>query len=97
FITIHDYLPQAIICVYEVLHQTSCSVGRDLDLDLNEFFLFRVSLQALIPLVEEVKYGEFRHPTPFNRSNGAKFRIGPPGYYTRTDNRPPYGEKRLRL
>ncbi|GJS25099.1 hypothetical protein Tco_0453731 [Tanacetum coccineum] len=49
FITIHDYLPQAIICVCEVLHQTSCIVGRDLD--LNEFFLFRVSLQALIPLV----------------------------------------------
>ncbi|GKA24327.1 DNA-binding pseudobarrel domain-containing protein [Tanacetum coccineum] len=47
--------------------------------------------------VEEVKYGEFGCPAPFNRSNGAKFRVGPPGYYTRTDNRPPYGAKRLSL
>nr|GEY00215.1 phospholipase D [Tanacetum cinerariifolium] len=36
-------------------------------------------------------------PAPFNESNGAKFRVGPPGYYTRTDNRPPYGEKRPSL
>ncbi|GJW72783.1 hypothetical protein Tco_0132153 [Tanacetum coccineum] len=42
--------------------------------------------------LEEVKYEEFRSSAPFNRSNGAKFRVGPPGYYTRTDNRPPYGD-----
>nr|GEY49761.1 zinc knuckle CX2CX4HX4C [Tanacetum cinerariifolium] len=47
--------------------------------------------------VEKVKYGKFRRPAPFNRSNEAKFRVGLPGYYTRTDNRPPYGEKRIRL
>ncbi|GJZ98417.1 hypothetical protein Tco_0670870 [Tanacetum coccineum] len=47
--------------------------------------------------LEEVKYGEFGHSAPFNGSNGAKFRVGPPGYYTRTDNRPPYGEKRPSL
>ncbi|GKE08210.1 retrovirus-related pol polyprotein from transposon TNT 1-94 [Tanacetum coccineum] len=34
------------------LHQTSCIVGRVLD--LVEFFLFRVSLQALIPLIESI-------------------------------------------
>ncbi|GJX70255.1 hypothetical protein Tco_0307426 [Tanacetum coccineum] len=36
--------------------------------------------------VEEVKYGEFGRPAPFNGSNRAKFSVGPPGYYTRTDN-----------
>ncbi|GJS03806.1 hypothetical protein Tco_0320314 [Tanacetum coccineum] len=43
--------------------------------------------------LEEVKYGEFRRFAPFNVSNGAKFLVGPPGYYTRTDNQPPYREK----
>ncbi|GJR09881.1 zinc knuckle CX2CX4HX4C containing protein [Tanacetum coccineum] len=47
--------------------------------------------------VEEAKYREFSRPAPFNRSNGAKYRVGPPGYYTRTDNQPPYGEKRPSL
>ncbi|GJW96279.1 reverse transcriptase domain-containing protein [Tanacetum coccineum] len=47
--------------------------------------------------LEEVKYREFGRSAPFNGSNGAKFRVGPPGYYTRTDNRPPYREKRPSL
>ncbi|GJY26323.1 zinc knuckle CX2CX4HX4C containing protein [Tanacetum coccineum] len=47
--------------------------------------------------VEEVRYGEFRRTTPFNGNNGGKFRVGPPGYYTKTDNRPPYGERRQSL
>ncbi|GJS41593.1 reverse transcriptase domain-containing protein [Tanacetum coccineum] len=47
--------------------------------------------------VEEVRYGEFGQTTPFNGSNGGKFRVGPPGYYTKIDNRPPYGEKRQSL
>nr|GEV24467.1 hypothetical protein [Tanacetum cinerariifolium] len=38
------------------------------------------------------KYGEFGGPSPF--SNGAKYRVGPPGYYTRIDNRPSFREKR---
>ncbi|GJX10148.1 hypothetical protein Tco_0200007 [Tanacetum coccineum] len=54
-------------------------------------------LNEEVKQVEEVKYGEFGRPTPFNGSNGAKFRVGPLGYYTRTDNRPPYGENRLSL
>nr|GEW09463.1 reverse transcriptase domain-containing protein [Tanacetum cinerariifolium] len=47
--------------------------------------------------VKEAKYGEFGRPTPFNGSNGEKYRVGPPGYYTRIDSRPPYGEKRPSL
>nr|GEX81291.1 hypothetical protein [Tanacetum cinerariifolium] len=47
--------------------------------------------------LEEVKYGEFERFTPFNGSNGAKFRVGPSGYYTRTDNQQPYKEKRPSL
>ncbi|GKA41690.1 hypothetical protein Tco_0734350 [Tanacetum coccineum] len=45
--------------------------------------------------VEEVKYGEFRRP--FNGGNRAKYRVGLLGYYTRVDNRPPFGEKKASL
>ncbi|GJS16787.1 hypothetical protein Tco_0411259 [Tanacetum coccineum] len=54
-------------------------------------------LKEDVKQVEEVNYGKFGRPAPFNGSNGAKFRVGPPGYYTRTNNRPSYGEKRPRL
>ncbi|GJU55871.1 hypothetical protein Tco_1229585 [Tanacetum coccineum] len=54
-------------------------------------------LNEEVKQLEEVKYGEFRRSAPFNESNGAKFCVGPPGYYIRTDNRPPYGEKRPSL
>nr|GEW55729.1 zinc knuckle CX2CX4HX4C [Tanacetum cinerariifolium] len=47
--------------------------------------------------MEEAKYGEFGIPALFNESNGEKYCVGPPGYYTRTNNRPPYGEKRPSL
>ncbi|GJY21735.1 hypothetical protein Tco_0394301 [Tanacetum coccineum] len=50
-----------------------------------------------IKSVEEVKYGEFGRPFPNNNGNGARYRIGPPGYYTRVDNRPPFGEKKPSL
>ncbi|GJY96902.1 hypothetical protein Tco_0513812 [Tanacetum coccineum] len=36
-----------------------------------------------------------RRPSPF--SNGAKYHIAPPGYYTCIDNRPPFREKRPSL
>nr|GEV33743.1 hypothetical protein [Tanacetum cinerariifolium] len=52
-------------------------------------------LKKEIKSIEEAKYGEFGRPSPF--INGAKYRIGPPGYYTRMDNRPPVGEKRPSL
>ncbi|GJU40434.1 hypothetical protein Tco_1193391 [Tanacetum coccineum] len=45
--------------------------------------------------IEEAKYGEFKQPSPF--SNGAKYRVGPPGYYMRIDNRLSFGEKRPSL
>ncbi|GKC59974.1 hypothetical protein Tco_1087572 [Tanacetum coccineum] len=45
--------------------------------------------------VEEVTYGEFGRPLPF--SNGAKYHVGPPGYYTRIDNRHSFGEKKPSL
>nr|GEW99814.1 hypothetical protein [Tanacetum cinerariifolium] len=41
--------------------------------------------------VEEVKHVKFRRSSLFN--NGAKYCVVPPGYYTRVDNRPPFGEK----
>ncbi|GJU71319.1 hypothetical protein Tco_1262724 [Tanacetum coccineum] len=47
--------------------------------------------------VEEVRYGEFGQTTPFDGNNGGKFHVGPPRYYTKTDNRPPYGERRQSL
>nr|GFB69437.1 zinc knuckle CX2CX4HX4C [Tanacetum cinerariifolium] len=43
--------------------------------------------------VKEVKYGEGRS-SPFN---GTKYHLGPPGYCTRVDNCPPFGEKRPSL
>ncbi|GJW66339.1 zinc knuckle CX2CX4HX4C containing protein [Tanacetum coccineum] len=45
----------------------------------------------------QVRYGDFRRTTPFNENNGGKFRVGPHGYYTKIDNRPPYGKKRQSL
>ncbi|GJZ75004.1 hypothetical protein Tco_0639469 [Tanacetum coccineum] len=52
-------------------------------------------LKEEVKSVEEAIYGEFRRSSPFN--NGAKYRVGPPGYYTRIDNRPPFREKRPSL
>ncbi|GJZ70579.1 hypothetical protein Tco_0634129 [Tanacetum coccineum] len=54
-------------------------------------------LNEEVKKVDEVKYGEFGYPAPFNGSSGAKFRVGPPGYYTLTDNQTPSGEKRPNL
>ncbi|GJU43134.1 hypothetical protein Tco_1200400 [Tanacetum coccineum] len=51
-------------------------------------------LNEEVKQVEEVRYREFRRTTPFNGNNGGKFRVGPPGYYTKIDNRSSYGEKR---
>ncbi|GKG23524.1 hypothetical protein Tco_0391560, partial [Tanacetum coccineum] len=47
--------------------------------------------------VEEVKYEEFGRSFPNNGGNWDKYRIGPPGYYTRVDNLPPFGEKKPSL
>ncbi|GJZ15864.1 reverse transcriptase domain-containing protein [Tanacetum coccineum] len=52
-------------------------------------------LKGEVKSIEEAKYGEFGRPSPF--SNGAKYRVGQPRYYTRMDNRPPVREKRPSL
>ncbi|GJU98508.1 hypothetical protein Tco_1327779 [Tanacetum coccineum] len=44
---------------------------------------------------EPVKYGEFIPPPPFG--NNSKYRVGPPGYYTRIDNKQPFNEKKPNL
>ncbi|GJR28072.1 reverse transcriptase domain-containing protein [Tanacetum coccineum] len=49
-------------------------------------------LKEEIKSFEEVKYGEFEPSSPF--SNGAKYHVAPPRYYTRIDNRPSFREKR---
>ncbi|GJU69436.1 hypothetical protein Tco_1255695 [Tanacetum coccineum] len=54
-------------------------------------------LNEEVKQVEEVKYGEIGRTSPFNGNNGGKFGVGPPGYYTKTDNRLPYGERRQSL
>ncbi|GKA12030.1 zf-CCHC domain-containing protein [Tanacetum coccineum] len=54
-------------------------------------------LHKEVKSVEEVKYGEFRRSFPNNRGIRAIYRVGSPGYYTRIDNRPPYGEKKPSL
>ncbi|GKA35413.1 hypothetical protein Tco_0721904 [Tanacetum coccineum] len=52
-------------------------------------------LNEEVKSIEEVKYGEFKRSSPF--SSGAKYRVGPLGYYTCIDNRQPFGEKRPSL
>ncbi|GKE99978.1 7-deoxyloganetin glucosyltransferase-like protein [Tanacetum coccineum] len=47
-------------------------------------------LHEEVKSVKEVKYGEFGRPFPNNNGNGARYHVGPPGYYTRVDNRPPF-------
>ncbi|GJX81157.1 hypothetical protein Tco_0329306 [Tanacetum coccineum] len=54
-------------------------------------------LNEEVKQIEKVRYGEFRRTTPFNGSNGGKFHVEPPRYYTKIDNRPPFGEKRQSL
>ncbi|GJX44264.1 hypothetical protein Tco_0260940 [Tanacetum coccineum] len=48
-------------------------------------------LNEEVKSAKEVKYREFGRPSPFG--NGAKYRVGPPRYYTCIDNRLPFGEK----
>ncbi|GKD84724.1 DNA-binding pseudobarrel domain-containing protein [Tanacetum coccineum] len=54
-------------------------------------------LNEEVKQVEEVRYREFGRTAPFNGSNEGKFHVGPPGYYNKIDNRPPYGKKRQSL
>ncbi|GKA22402.1 hypothetical protein Tco_0708364 [Tanacetum coccineum] len=88
-----DNLGRDIKKLKESVHaiQVRCQIceGPHLDKDF--------PLNEEVKQVEEVRYGEFRRTAPFNRNNGGKFHVGPPGYYTKTDSRPPYGERRQSL
>nr|GEV86720.1 hypothetical protein [Tanacetum cinerariifolium] len=54
-------------------------------------------LNEEVKSVKEVKYEEFGRPFPNNSGNDARYRVGPLRYYTRTDNQPPSGERKLIL
>ncbi|GJS20293.1 reverse transcriptase domain-containing protein [Tanacetum coccineum] len=54
-------------------------------------------LNKEVKQVKEVRYGKFGQTTPFNGNNRGKFHVGSPGHYTKTDNRPLYGERRQNL
>ncbi|GJU21679.1 hypothetical protein Tco_1155021 [Tanacetum coccineum] len=47
--------------------------------------------------VKEVKYCEFGRSFPNTSRNGARYHVGPPGYYAHVENRPPFGEKKPSL
>ncbi|GJU42813.1 hypothetical protein Tco_1195770 [Tanacetum coccineum] len=51
-------------------------------------------LNEEVKIIEEVKYGEFGRSFPNIGENRSRYRMGPPGYYMRTDNRPPFGERK---
>ncbi|GJS48614.1 hypothetical protein Tco_0598735 [Tanacetum coccineum] len=55
------------------------------------------SLHEEVKSVEEVKYEEFEQSFPNRGGNGAIYRVGQSGYYTRVDNHPPFGEKKPSL
>ncbi|GJT56155.1 zinc knuckle CX2CX4HX4C containing protein [Tanacetum coccineum] len=88
-----DNLGRDIKKLKESVHatQVGCQIyeGPHLDKDC--------PLNEEVKQVKEVRYGEFGQTFPFNRNNRGKFHVGPPGYYTKTDNRPPYGERRQSL
>ncbi|GJZ40195.1 hypothetical protein Tco_0586758, partial [Tanacetum coccineum] len=54
-------------------------------------------LNEEVKRVEEVKYKEFGRPFPNNGGNGGRYCVGPPGYYTRVENRPPFSERKPSL
>ncbi|GJX49746.1 hypothetical protein Tco_0276591 [Tanacetum coccineum] len=62
------------------------SLGRDMK-----------KLKENVKSIEEVKYREFGRPFLNNNGNGARYRVGPPGYYTRVDNQPQSGERKPSL
>nr|GEV70812.1 zinc knuckle CX2CX4HX4C [Tanacetum cinerariifolium] len=71
--------------------QVGCQTCRGAHLD-KEY-----PLNEEVKSMEEVQYGEFGRPPPFSRGNGAKYRVGLSGYYTRVDNHPPFREIRSSL
>ncbi|GJS08869.1 hypothetical protein Tco_0365665 [Tanacetum coccineum] len=70
---------------------------------LKNAFIHRSSSGQGLPTPEEVKrvvefkYGEFGRSLLNNGVNGGTYHVGPPRYYTRVDNRPPFGERKPSL
>ncbi|GKB40188.1 hypothetical protein Tco_0885130 [Tanacetum coccineum] len=54
-------------------------------------------LHGDIRSIEEVKYGEFGQSFQNNSENSTRYRVGPPGYYTRMDDRPLSSERKPSL
>ncbi|GJY39828.1 hypothetical protein Tco_0426192 [Tanacetum coccineum] len=71
-----DNLGQDLKKLKESVHaiQVGCQICKGPHLDMD------CPLNEEVKQVEEVRYGEFGRTTPFNGSNGGKFRVGPPGY-----------------
>nr|GEX85951.1 hypothetical protein [Tanacetum cinerariifolium] len=65
--------------------QVGCQTRRVAHLDK------KCSLNEEVKRVKEVIYGKFGRSSPF--SNGDKYCVCPPRYYTRIDNRPSFKEK----
>ncbi|GKB08814.1 zinc knuckle CX2CX4HX4C containing protein [Tanacetum coccineum] len=88
-----DNLGQDMKKLKESVHaiQVGCQICKGPHLDKE------CPINEEVKLVKEVRYEEFRPTTPFNENNRGKFHVGPPGYYTKTDNHPPYGERRQSL
>ncbi|GKF81308.1 hypothetical protein Tco_0239910 [Tanacetum coccineum] len=88
-----DNLGQDMKKLKESVHaiQVGCQIceGPHLDKDC--------PLNEEVKQVKEVRYGEFGQTTPFEKKIKGKFLVGPPGYYTKNDNRPPYGKKKQSL
>ncbi|GJS92341.1 reverse transcriptase domain-containing protein [Tanacetum coccineum] len=73
-VSILDNLGRDIKKLKENVHviQVGCQICKGPHLDKE------CPLNEDVKQVEEVKYGEFGRPAPFNGSNGAKFCVGPP-------------------
>ncbi|GKB36535.1 hypothetical protein Tco_0881477 [Tanacetum coccineum] len=51
-------------------------------------------LHGDVKSIEEVKYGKFGQSFQNNSKNSTRYRVGPPGYYTRMDDRPLSSERK---
>ncbi|GJV41948.1 retrovirus-related pol polyprotein from transposon TNT 1-94 [Tanacetum coccineum] len=71
--------------------QVGCEICQGFQLDKD------CPLKEDVKGVEEAKFREFRKPFSENGGDGSRYRVRPPGYYTRVDNLPPFGEKKPSL
>ncbi|GJT64132.1 hypothetical protein Tco_1015612 [Tanacetum coccineum] len=78
-----------MLCVFPIILIGAAKRGAHLEK--------KCPLNEEVNSVKEVNYGEFGRSPPFNSGNEAKYYVGPPGYYTCVDNRPPFCEKRFSL